>query len=81
LVTTVELPVFTATEGKTMKARTYTDSSFLAKMVLLLALVYMGHPEKRKGLEAYVKSIFAKDTATIGQIPSAKVAATAQMPR
>jgi hypothetical protein len=64
-----------------MKARTYTDSSFFAKMVLLLALVYMGHPEKRKGLEAYVKSIFAKDSATIGQVPSAKVAATTHLPR
>ena len=64
-----------------MKARTYTDSSFFAKMVLLLALVYLGQPEQIKGLEAYVKSIFAKDTAKIGQIPSAKVAATPRLPR
>lgn len=64
-----------------MKARTHTNSSFFAKIVLLLALVYLGHPEKRKGLEAYVKSIFAIDSTTIGQVPSAKMAATAHLPR
>jgi small basic protein len=68
-------------EEKTMKARTYTDSSFFAKMVLLFALVYLGHPEKRKGLDSYMKSIFSKDTNTFGQIPSAKVAPTTHLPR
>jgi len=64
-----------------MKARTYTDSSFFAKMVLLLALVYIGQAEKRKGLETYLKSIFSKETNIIGQVPSAKVAATTNLPR
>jgi hypothetical protein len=50
-------------------------------MVLLFALVYLGHPEKRKGLDSYMKSIFSKDTNTFGQIPSAKVAPTAHLPR
>jgi len=62
-----------------MKARIYSDSSFFAKMVLLFALVFLGHPSKRKGLEAYLKGFLSKDTATIGQIPTAKVASAAHI--
>lgn len=64
-----------------MKARTYSDSSFLAKMVLLLALVFLGQPAKRKGLESYLKSFISKDSATPVQarVSAAKIVTTANI--
>jgi|GEM_PF-3584090 len=64
-----------------MKARPYSDSSFFAKMVLLFALVFMGHPQKRKGLETFVKNFFLRDSiSAVGQVPAAKIATSRVLP-
>ncbi len=57
----------------------YSDSSFFAKMVLLFALVFLGHPAKRKGLESYVKGFFNRDSSAIIRIPSARMASSANI--
>jgi hypothetical protein len=65
--------------GNFMKVKTYSDGSFFAKMVLLLALVFLGQAEKRKGLESYLKNIFKIDSVTVGQVPSSKIIASPQL--
>jgi hypothetical protein len=62
-----------------MKARTYSDSSFFAKMVLLFALVFLGHPTQRKGIELYLNSFLSGDSATMGNIPAVKIATSANI--
>lgn len=67
--------------GNVMKDKSMTDSSFFAKMLLLFALVFFGHPQKRKGLEAYIRT-FANyhDSNTVGQIPTVKIATNQVLP-
>lgn len=64
-----------------MKSKPYTDSSFFAKMLLLLALVFLAHPGKRKGLEDMLKTYFQKDRVSqVGQIQTAKIASNRALP-
>lgn len=60
-----------------MKLSIQNETSFSAKMVLLFALVFLAMPERRKGLELYVKAIFKSDSSGIGQIPSTRLASQA----
>lgn len=62
-----------------MKVSSYSERSFFAKMVLLFALVFLGHPAKRQGLENYLKSFFKADTVTVGQVPGSNLMATPQV--
>ena len=62
-----------------MKAKSYSETSFLAKMLLLFALVFMGHPAKRKGLEKYLSSIFRPDSSIVGQVQGTKIVNTSQL--
>lgn len=64
-----------------MKSKPLTDSSFFAKMLLLFALVFLAHAEKRKGLEGLLKNIFQKDSVKqVGHIQTSKMATTQIMP-
>jgi hypothetical protein len=60
-----------------MKFSIQHETSFSAKMVLLFALVFVAMPERRKGLELYVKGIFKVDSSRIGQIPASRLASQA----
>jgi hypothetical protein len=80
-VTSICFPVFTYVFCVNMKSKPYTNSSFFAKMLLLLALVFLAHPDKRKGLEAMLKTYFQKDRVSqVGQIQAAKIAPNPVMP-
>jgi hypothetical protein len=63
----------------TMKLRLPSDASFLAKMVLLFALIFMGNPENQQVLENYVKVFLHQDARTVSQFPAVKVVAPASM--
>jgi len=56
-----------------MKTRNTSESSFFAKMLLLFALVFMGHHEKRKGLEDFFMGAFSSDSAKVGQIQTTRL--------
>lgn len=62
-----------------MKVSSYSERSFFAKMVLLFALVFLGHPAKRQGLESYLRSFLKGDSATVGQVPGSNLMATPQL--
>ena len=62
-----------------MQSKSAPETSFFAKMLLLFALVFLGHPDKRKGLEAYLNDFFHRDTIHVGQIPYAKLINTNQI--
>jgi len=62
-----------------MKMKSYPEASFFAKMLLLFALVFMGHPEKRKDLALYLNRIFHYDLVTIGQVPTSRLISTTQL--
>jgi hypothetical protein len=62
-----------------MKIKSYPETSFFAKMLLLFALVFMGQPEKRKDLAVYLNGIFHYDSAALGQIQTAKLINTSQL--
>jgi len=59
---------------KNMKVKDYSDTSFLAKMVLLFVLVFVGQPSKRKAVETYLRGFLHQDTSTMGQVPTTKIA-------
>jgi len=62
-----------------MKIKSYPESSFFAKMLLLFALVFMGHPEKRKDLSGYLNGIFHYDSIFVGQVPSTRLISTTHL--
>lgn len=63
-----------------MKDKSMTDSSFFAKMLLLFALVFFGHPQKRKGLELYIKTFAAHNPSTVGQVHAPRMTAGQAIP-
>ncbi len=56
-----------------MKVRTHNETYFSAKMALLFALVFLGMPGRRKGLELFVKSMFQSGSSRLGQIPASRM--------
>ena len=79
-VTNFLVGVFTNANGNVMKDKSMTDSSFFAKMLLLFALVFLGHPQKRKGLEVFIMTFASPDSISVGQIQSAKIATSQMLP-
>jgi len=59
-----------------MNIRMHSETSFTAKMVLLFILVFLAMPDRRKGLELYVKGTFKRDTS-VSQLPSSRLASQA----
>jgi hypothetical protein len=62
-----------------MKSAPTKDSSFLAKMVLLFALVFLAHPERKRGLETYVNRVIAGFQAQNSRVATPAVSPTAQI--
>lgn len=60
-----------------MKFRIHNETSFSAKMVLLFGLLSLAVPERKKGIEQFVKNILGKDSAKIGEIPVSRIAGQA----
>ncbi len=60
-----------------MKLRIHNETSFSAKMVLLFALLSLAMPERKRGLELFVKNLLGRDSAKIGEIPVSRIAGQA----
>jgi hypothetical protein len=60
-----------------MKVRMHSETYFSAKMALLFALVFLGMPGRRKGLELFVKSMVQSDSSRLGQIPVSRMSGQA----
>jgi hypothetical protein len=58
-----------------MKVSAISERSFFAKMLLLFALLLLGHAKKKGELGEYMKSMFKPDTLSISQMPSARLVA------